>query len=239
MTFPRLWPGVCPNTLPRGSLACARVALWVDTDPDAAAGATGLFKGDRDVPSTTSKPTSLRTEPVASTPKASAPLPEIAVEAQTVSPKTAYVKADTLNVRASPSTGAAVLGKLSRGTAVVPRLRSGEWYGVVLTDGSTGLMHGDCLAAELPSAPVELMADVLSEPPSPARPAFDRDQVVDAIIKASLRSYSGACPCPYNIMRSGRRCGGSSAHSEPGGRSPICYPGDVSDRMIADYISRN
>ncbi len=203
------------------------------------AGATGLFNSEHNAPSTTSNPTSLRTEPVASTPKASAPLPKIEVEAQTVAPMTAYVKADTLNVRASPSTGGVVLAKLTRGTAVVPRLRSGEWYGVVLTDGSTGWMHGDYLAAELPSAPVELMADVPSEAPPTGRPAFDRDQVVDAIIKASLRSYSGACPCPYNTMRSGRRCGGNSAYSKPGGRSPICYPGDVSDGMIADYISRN
>ncbi len=216
----------------RGALGWILILMLV-------AGATGLFNSDRDVPSTTSKPTSLSTESVASTPKASAPLPEIAVEAQSVAPKTAYVKADTLNVRSSPSTGSAVLGKLTRGTAVVPRLRSGEWYGVVLTDGSTGWMHGDYLAAELPSAPVELMADVPSEAPSSARPAFDRDQVVDAIIKASLRSYSGACPCPYNTMRSGRRCGGNSAYSKPGGRSPICYPSDVSDRMIADYIRRN
>ncbi|WP_299639995.1 SH3 domain-containing protein [Devosia sp.] len=203
------------------------------------AGATGLFNNDRDAPATSSKPTSLRTEPVASTPKPSAPLPDIEVEAETLVPKTAYVKADTLNVRASPSTGAAVLGKLTRGTAVVPRLRSGEWYGVILTDGSTGWMHGDYLAADLPAAPVELIIDVPPKAPSAARPAFDRDQVVDAIIKASLRSYSGACPCPYNTMRSGRRCGGNSAYSKPGGRSPICYPGDVSERMIADYINRN
>ncbi len=203
------------------------------------AGAAGLFNSDRDASSTVSKPASLRTEPVASTPKASSPLPKIEAEAETLSPKTAYVKADTLNVRALPSTGAAVLGKPTRGTAVVPRLRSGEWFGVVLTDGSTGWMHGDYLTAELPSTLVEPVAKVPSTATSAASPAFDRDQVVDAIIKASLRSYSGACPCPYNTMRSGRRCGGNSAYSKPGGRSPICYPGDVNDRMIAEYIGRN
>lgn len=203
------------------------------------AGATGLFNSDRDVSSSSTRPTSLSTEPVVSTPKSSAPLPALEIERQTVAPKTVYVKADTLNVRASPSTGSAVLAKLPRGTAVVPTLRSGAWYGVALTDGSTGWLHGDYLATELPSAPTELMADVPSTAPSPARPTYDRDQVVEAIIKASLRSYSGACPCPYNTMRNGRRCGGNSAYSKPGGRSPICYPGDVTERMIAEFISRN
>ncbi|MBL8594695.1 MAG: SH3 domain-containing protein, partial [Devosia sp.] len=201
--------------------------------------AAGLFSNNHDASTATSKQTSLKTERDASTPRLSAPPAEIEVQAQTFAPKTAYVKVDTLNVRASPSTGGILLGKLTRGTAVVTRLRSGEWYGVVLADGSTGWMHGDYLSAELPSAPVELMADVPSEAPSAARPAYARDQVVDAIIKASLRSYSGACPCPYNTMRNGRRCGGNSAYSKPGGRSPICYSGDVTERMIADFISRN
>lgn len=202
------------------------------------AGATGLFKSDRDVPSSSPRPTSLSAEPAVSTPKSSAPAPAVEVERQSVALKTLYVKADTLNVRASPSTGGAVLAKLPRGTAVVPTLRSGGWYGVALTDGSTGWLHGDYLAAELP-APVELTADVPSAAPSALRPGYERDQVVDAIIKASLRSYSGACPCPYNTMRNGRRCGGNSAYSKPGGRSPICYPGDVTERMIAEFINRH
>lgn len=216
----------------RGALGYILILMLV-------AGAAGLFNSDRNVPSRSPRPTSLTAEPAVSTPKSSAPAPAVEVERQSVAPKTVYVKADTLNVRASPSTGGAVLAKLPRGTAVVPTLRSGAWYGVALTDGSTGWLHGDYLAAELPAAPVELMADVPSAAPSAARPAYDRDQVVEAIIKASLRSYSGACPCPYNTMRNGRRCGGNSAYSKPGGRSPICYPGDVTERMIAEFISRN
>lgn len=203
------------------------------------AGAIGLFNRDNGTQSNNPRPTSLVTEPIASTPKVATPLPTVEVEGQSIAPKTVYVKADTLNVRASPSTGGTLLGKLSRGTAVVPKLRSGAWYGVSLTNGTTGWVHGDYLAAEVPQAPVELMADVPSEPPPAARPAFDRNEVIDAIIKASLRSYSGACPCPYNTMKSGRRCGGNSAYSKPGGQSPICYSTDVTDRMIADFVSRN
>lgn len=31
------------------------------------------------------------------------------------------------------------------------------------------------------------------------------------------------CQCPYDIDAAGRRCGGRSAYSRPGGASPICY----------------
>ncbi|RWK45425.1 MAG: SH3 domain-containing protein, partial [Mesorhizobium sp.] len=31
----------------------------------------------------------------------------------------------------------------------------------------------------------------------------------------------GRCDCPYDLMRNGRLCGGRSAYSKPGGRSPV------------------
>lgn len=52
------------------------------------------------------------------------------------------------------------------------------------------------------------------------------------LIRRSIRSYSGSCPCPYNRDRAGRRCGGRSAYSRPGGASPLCYPRDISDAMV-------
>jgi hypothetical protein len=61
----------------------------------------------------------------------------------------------------------------------------------------------------------------------------DRDQIIQQIIQRSIRTYSGNCPCPYNTTASGRRCGGNSAYSRPGGRSPICYPSDVSEAISA------
>lgn len=59
------------------------------------------------------------------------------------------------------------------------------------------------------------------------------------LIAQSIRSYSGRCPCPYNTMRNGRRCGGNSAYSKPGGASPLCYPTDVSKDMIERYRARH
>jgi hypothetical protein len=34
---------------------------------------------------------------------------------------------------------------------------------------------------------------------------------------------SGSCDCPYDTDSAGRRCGGRSAYSRPGGSQPVCY----------------
>src|SRR5690349_18092302 len=60
-------------------------------------------------------------------------------------------------------------------------------------------------------------------------------QVKAAIVKASIASYSGACPCPFNTDSRGRRCGARSAYSRPGGRSPVCYVEDVTVKMVKAY----
>lgn len=58
------------------------------------------------------------------------------------------------------------------------------------------------------------------------------------LIRESIAAYSGSCPCPYNYDRAGRRCGGRSAYSRPGGRSPLCFPDDVSDEQIRSTRER-
>lgn len=71
-----------------------------------------------------------------------------------------------------------------------------------------------------------------------AREALTDAQVRDAIIKESVASYLATghpCACPYNLARNGSQCGGRSAYSRPGGASPLCYPKDVSDGMVADW----
>ena len=60
-------------------------------------------------------------------------------------------------------------------------------------------------------------------------------QIRQAIIQQSIASYRGSCPCPYNSDRAGRRCGGRSAYSKPGGAAPLCYDKDVTKEMIAAY----
>ena len=63
-------------------------------------------------------------------------------------------------------------------------------------------------------------------------------QIRQVLISQSISRYSGSCPCPYNTDRGGRRCGGRSAYSRPGGASPLCYPGDVSDGAVEAYRAR-
>ena len=204
--------------------------LWI---VPLAFGAAGLLihPADRqrtEVPSTQA----LISTPQPATPEVAPTVPE----GQRLTAKTVFVSADSLNVRSSPSTTASVLLKLRRGDAVVPTYRSGAWFGLSLSNGSLGWVHGHYLVERAPSGPADLIGPVPDATASV--PSYDRDEIVQAIIAASLASYSGRCPCPYNTMRNGRQCGGNSAYRKPGGRAPLCYPTDVTDRMVADYVSR-
>jgi len=64
------------------------------------------------------------------------------------------------------------------------------------------------------------------------------DEIRVLLIRQSIASYSGSCPCPDNVDRAGRRCGARSAYSKPGGQSPLCYREDVTKEMIAEYRVR-
>jgi hypothetical protein len=61
------------------------------------------------------------------------------------------------------------------------------------------------------------------------------NQIRKIIIKRSIDNYIGNCPCPYNVTRNGRICGRRSAYSKIGGYSPICYPNDVTIKMIKQF----
>lgn len=60
----------------------------------------------------------------------------------------------------------------------------------------------------------------------------------ELIIRQSINSYNGNCPCPYSSMRNGRSCGKRSAYSRPGGYSPLCYPQDISDSDVEKYLNK-
>lgn len=63
-------------------------------------------------------------------------------------------------------------------------------------------------------------------------------EIVQRIIEESIASYPGNCPCPYNVDRAGRRCGGRSAYSRRGGYAPLCFEGDVNPEQIRRYQVR-
>ena len=70
---------------------------------------------------------------------------------------------------------------------------------------------------------------------APCRASPGDDAIRKEVIARSIASYPGRCPCPYNVDRAGRACGGRSAHSRAGGYAPLCYPADVTDKMIEEF----
>lgn len=64
-------------------------------------------------------------------------------------------------------------------------------------------------------------------------------EIRQILIRSSIRSYSGSCPCPYSRDRAGRRCGKRSAYSRPGGASPLCYESDISQKKLDEYRNRH
>ena len=64
------------------------------------------------------------------------------------------------------------------------------------------------------------------------------EAIKQKIIQQSIQAYSGNCPCPYNTARNGSRCGKRSAYNRVGGAAPLCYPEDVSDRMVKEFKGR-
>ena len=70
-----------------------------------------------------------------------------------------------------------------------------------------------------------------------AKQATQSDEAIKKeIIQQSIQTYSGNCP--YNTARNGSRCGKRSAYNRVGGAAPLCYPEDVSDRMVKEFKGR-
>ena len=61
------------------------------------------------------------------------------------------------------------------------------------------------------------------------------EAIKQKIIQQSIENYPGNCPCPYNTASNGSRCGKRSAYNRVGRYAPLCYPEDVSDRMVKEY----
>lgn len=145
-----------------------------------------------------------------------------------------YVTASSLNVRTAPNTSGDVIGKLQNGHQVSVLRRDNGWLLIKPAPGMEGWISEQYTSATPESTIASQPAQALFSAPEPQ---IDRDAIIQKIIERSIRNYSGNCPCPYNTMHNGRRCGGNSAYSKPGGRSPICFPSDVTEAMIAAFRS--
>ena len=83
---------------------------------------------------------------------------------------------------------------------------------------------------------IALALALLAAPALAQSSADQRDR--QKMIEQSLSAYAGSCPCPHFVDRGGRRCGARSAYSRPGGESPLCYPEDISDAMLAAWRAK-
>src|SRR5262245_19604838 len=74
--------------------------------------------------------------------------------------------------------------------------------------------------------------------PQTAPAAPSSSAIAALIVQQSRAAYYATghpCACPDDLMRNGRRCGGSSAYSRPGGAAPKCYVSDVSAADIEKF----
>ena len=72
-----------------------------------------------------------------------------------------------------------------------------------------------------------------------AQPVQTDAHIKQAMLRESIASYSGSCPCPYSKARNGEDCGARSAYSRRDGMGPLCYTSDITDEDVSDYRSRN
>jgi Bacterial SH3 domain len=167
-------------------------------------------------------------------PALSVPAPAQAIEAHDQPPTSnreseVRVTADLANLRGGPGTEHTVVGQTRRGDTLQLLERRNRWLHVRLGELDAWLHVS--LAEEL--SPNE--ATVSRTTRQPATLTISDDSIRQALVQQSIASYAGSCPCPYNIDRGGRRCGGRSAYSRQGGASPYCYSSDVPGSAVAAY----
>ncbi len=152
-----------------------------------------------------------------------------------------YVRGKEVPMRAAPSAKAKILNRLPDGMEVGELSRRDDWVEI---RHPISAIEGWVSARRLGETPPQTEETRTEEQPRPKRKEPPGIEVLsDAAIVARLialdaAAYSGNCRCPENRDRAGRRCGARSAYSKPGGWSPLCYPGDVSRKAIADFRAR-
>ena len=123
-----------------------------------------------------------------------------------------------VNMRTEASLTARVSAVVGIGKRVkVLNYRSG-WFSVKYAN-RTGCISERYLKENRPPLPQKSVSAPRITPP----PAADRVIPAHRSGQPVRSPYVGTCDCPYDLMRNGRSCGGRSAYSRPGGRSPVCY----------------
>lgn len=146
-----------------------------------------------------------------------------------------FVDASRLNVRSGAGKNHKVIWTVKRDEAVSVTHTEGEWSHI---EGSRyrGWVFSSYLTPR--RSPPKQRSTVSTRQQQSQSARLTTSQVKKLLIRRSHAYYNGNCPCPYNRDRAGRRCGKRSAYSRPGGASPLCYEGDVSEQMVANFRAR-
>lgn len=64
-------------------------------------------------------------------------------------------------------------------------------------------------------------------------------EIKTMLIENSIKTYGKTCACPYSKSPNGGQCGLNSAYSKVGRLSILCYPSNVTKKMIEDYREQN
>src|SRR5260370_4165803 len=122
---------------------------------------------------------------------------------------------------------------------------------LLLLTVAAGVMYAAMSATPVPplaQQPGPSKAVDLSKTPEPKVDnklgASDRTDAAIAtmIVHESRNAYYASghpCACPEDLMRNGRRCGGTSAYIRPGGAHPLCSTSDFSPDMIRQSQARS
>ncbi|MGI3170757.1 SH3 domain-containing protein [Pseudooceanicola sp. C21-150M6] len=152
--------------------------------------------------------------------------------------ETRFISAEKLNIRSGPGTTYPVQLSLGRGAEVMVMAESGGWSHVrIKNSGQDNLWASSRFLSSKPNAaaiPARSVPKRTVAAPSSREVAVAKKQ----IIAQSISAYPGSCPCPFNVDRGGRRCGGRSAWSRAGGYAPLCYESDVTSARLATYFAR-
>lgn len=122
-----------------------------------------------------------------------------------------------LRMRQGPGTTYPAIVTLEKGTRLEVFATDGEWLQVTAPPKS-GWVHGSFVT----DSPVTVEKRSIKHESVPAR-RLVRTMPENRSGQPMRDAYVGTCDCPYDLMSNGRRCGGRSAYSRPGGRSPQCY----------------
>lgn len=154
-------------------------------------------------------------------------------------PVEVFVTGSVVNIRAGPGTTHPVVWKARAGTKLFLQNQSGDWS-QVSGNSPNGPISG-WIASRYLSATRPATQPVAATQPA-RQVAVPTTRELNAaradIIRQSIAAYPGTCACPYNRDSAGRRCGGRSAWSKPGGYSPICYDSDISAARLESYLAR-